>query len=248
MDTYADARNERQAIESVCEILLSNGIEIDPDNIQKTDALITMRTVREFGMEEALAQTFLGIVEVIDKGTIYIYENAHRGSAEFSSAGDFEIWLNEGAITNTNESSEKTIQSLLSNLQLAGISFDINYDEKRETVIAVSMYKNAEIFNCSMDFVFREGSLRTVAGRYLTGIEDADASTEISQTETALLAFLAAVKRGDIECTEIVSVESGYLHSVVGSFGEGVISPVWMIATDQAKYAVDSSTGEIRLL
>ena len=245
IDNYAEAQSERQTIENVCAILYTNGITVDPGSIKTSGVLRTMRTAHEAEQEAIIANAFLGQVDMPDQGVISFYENTARGTAEFYTAGYFEIHLNEGVITDLN-GSLRTVRELINEMKLETLTPVLYQETESETVMAVSAYRGAGVFNSSIEFVFSGGSLLTVKGRYLTGMEPAEDGVEISNVSTALLGFLAAVKKGEIECTEIQSVESGYHHSVVGSFGEGVISPVWLITTADWRYIVDSATGDIR--
>ena len=246
-DRYDDARNERQAIENLCAILMSNGIAIDPDSIKPAGELRAMRTARDVETEAAIANAFLEQVEMTGQGVIYLYDNAERGMAKFYSACDFEIQLNEGVII-SDDNTLKTVRQLLRDMKIEASMLTVSIEPDSEIVTVVNTYRDAGIFNGSIDFIFEGGSLRTVIGRYVTGVELLGEGTVISHAGTALLEFLAAVKRGDIECESILSVEAGYLQSVVGPFGEGIIAPVWLITTGAGQYTVDSATGEIRPL
>ena len=245
IDTYADARDERQAIENACAILQLNGISINPDSIKTANSLRTMRTERGVEPEAAIAYAFLGTADMTDQGVIYLYENADRGTAEFFTAGIFEVHLNEGVITNEN-GTLRTVRELLQSMKLETSEIAARSESGGETVTVVSAYRGVSIFNCTIDFVFSGSSLISVSGRYVTGIEPAEDGAVISSVSTALLGFLASVKNGDVECMEILSVEAGYHHNVVGSFGEAEIAPAWLITTANAKYIIDSVTGEIR--
>ena len=249
-DNYADSRSERQAIDNVCAVLRSNDISIEPGCIKADNSLRTMRTAREAVPEADAASALLGSVEMTDQGGgIHLYENPERGTATFSSAGDFEFQLKEGVIQ-SGEGAQQTVRGLLRDMKLeeAALSAEADKDNDREAVAVISAYKGASFFNFTIDFEFVGGSLRTVKGRYVTGIEPLDGGEKISHVSTALLEFLAAVKRGEAECGRIDGVESGYQHSVTSSFDEGMITPAWLITTDAGRYLMDDATGDIRLM
>ena len=245
MDNNAVAREEWQAILRVCEILQSNGIAIDPENIVRAASISAMRTTRGIELEAAIAGLFLGDAKMTDQGVIYLFENPDKGTAEFYSAGDFEIRLHDGVIT-YDASAVRTVGELLRSMEYEKLAFDISFDEESDCVRVVSLYDNAKIFNSTIEFAFSGNSLQTVKGRYVTGIVPIVQGEQISNVSTALLEFLSATVRGDIDCYEITMVESGYQHSVVGSFGDGVMAPVWMITTDAGRYIVDSAAKEVR--
>ena len=247
IDTYADAQNERQALQNVCSVLRSNGIAINPENIKDSEVLSTMRTAREVESEAIIAEALLGQVEMSDQSVIYLYENTEKGTAEFYSGGDFYIQLHEGVIPNS-DGSVATVREILRNMKLETTAATVIVETEAETVAVLGTYRGTSVFNCTIDFVFSGGNLKTVKGRYLTGIEPVLDGADLSNVSTALLEFLAVVKRGDIRCYEIRSVEAGYMHDVVGSFGEGIITPVWLLTTDSGRYVVDSATGEVRTI
>jgi hypothetical protein len=177
-------------------------------------------------------------------GIICLYENVERGTAEFYSAGDFEIRLNDGVITSEN-GTLRTVQLLLRDMGIDTISHTVSSSQESEILTFTGAYKGAGIFNCTTEFIFSGGSLQTVKGRYITGVEPAEDGKEIMQVGTTLLGFLAWVRSGNAECANIYSIEAGYQHSVSGSFGEGVITPAWLVVTDTGRYIVDDATGEI---
>ena len=245
IDAVADTRSERQAIENACEILTLGGITISPESIKTSGAIRTMRTMRDNAAEAAIANAALGTVEMTDQGVICHYENAEHGTAEFNSAGDFDIQLNDGAIPNNADGKLKSAQNLLRKMKIEASYIYISNNEETETVVAICAYKKASIFNCVIEFHYSGESISSVRGRCVTGIDANEDGDEISTVATILLSFLALHKRGDVECTKITSVEAGYQYHATGSFGEGIITPAWLITTDTGRYIIDDTTREI---
>ena len=244
-DNYTDAQSLREAVENACTILQLSGISINPDDVRTGSEIRTMRTSRVRETEEVIAYAVLGASTLIDQSVIYIYENPERGTVEFYSAGVFEIRLNEGVITSEG-GVLSTAQNLLRDMKLDTTIYTSAPGSQRYEVTFLCRYRDASIFNCSIELTFENGSLLMIRGRYVPGIEPMENGTELSQVGTALLGFLAAVKRGDITCERIYRVEAGYLHRVVGPFGEGVLTPAWMFDTDTGRYITDVETGETR--
>ena len=245
VDTIADARSERLVIENACAILRLGGIAVEPDSIRSIDALRTMRAVRDHEAEETIARAVLGAVVMTDLGVIFRYENPDNGVADFYSAGDFEIQINEGVATNA-WGTLRSVQRILSDMKLDTSEIVLSGEPGSEVVTAVAAYRGASIFNCAIEFVFSGVNLETVKGRYVTGIEAAEDGAVISSPSAALFDFLAAVRRGEAESTRIYSVESGYqFHHAGGSLGESLIMPAWLITADTGRYIIDSATGDI---
>jgi hypothetical protein len=249
IDTVADARSERQAVENVCAILRAGGIMIEPDDVVTGVAIRTMRAARVSEAEAQIARAVLGHAVLTEYGIIHLYENPDRGFAEFRSAGVFEIHLNEGVITNST-GTLRAVQRVLRDMRFETSDLAVAGEPGYETVTAVGAYRGVSIFNCSIEFVFAGGSLEVVRGRHIAGIELAEDGADLSQVGTALLGFLAEVRREsreDVVATRIYGVEPGYQYRVVGSFGEGILVPAWLITTDTGNYIIDCETGEISL-
>ena len=248
IDAVADARDEREALENACAILRAGGVTIYPDNVRAASAIRPMRTARAIEVEEAIARAVLGPVAMTDYGVIYVYESPEWGTAEFAFAGEFEIRVNAGAVTNES-GSLRTVQVLIREMGLEAMEFSVYLGSDGDMVTAVVAHRDGSIFNCTIDFFFSDGSLQTVRGRYVAGIVPAEDSAFTSPVGTALLGFLAAVRdeeREYIVATRIFNVEAGYLHRVVGILGEGVLDPAWRITTDAGLYFVVDATGEVR--
>ena len=244
IDRTDDLHEERQAIEYACAVMRSGGITIYPDAVITNNTIRKMRTVREDGAEAMIARAALGQTVMTDLGVIFRYENEQRGTAEFYSAGDFEIRFSHGVIRNEN-GTLRAVQDLVRNMGFETASQSVSVSQEFETVTVIESYKGASIFNCTTEFTFSGGSLQTIIGRHITGVEPAEDGARIMQAGTALLGFLAWVRSGNAECTKIDKVEAGYQHRVSGSFGEGVLAPAWLITTDTARYIIDDETGEI---
>lgn len=239
-DTVADARGERQALADVCTVLSNSGISLDPENIKTAGAIKMMRTARSLDSEATIARAVLGDAEVTE-GAIYRYVSEGRGTAEFSSAGNFEIQLSAGTFTDSGNA-VKAVKKLLRSMKIETSEI---LETDGDTVAAVCAYGGVSIFNCTIEFTFSGGSLVTIVGKNITGVEAADNTMSISTPGTVLLGFLASVLEGDVVCTSIEGIEAGYQHHIAGSFGEGVISPAWLINTDSGRYIVDDASGEI---
>ena len=244
IDSYADARSERQAAANACTVLTHRGISIDPDSIKTSGAIKVMRTARDLNAEALIAGVVLGDTVISDRGAIYSYESEGRGVAEFSSGGKFEMHLSDGVVTMSG-SAEKTVQKLLRSMKIEISELKSKYIQGGEMLTAVCAYKGVSIFNCTITFTFVGEELKSIDGKYVTGIETAEDGAEVSTAGTVLLGFLASVLKGDPECSAISYVEAGYQSYVAGPFGEGFIAPAWLIVTDTGRYIVDDASGEI---
>jgi len=239
-DSVTDARSERQALENAVTVLENAGIIIDPSDIITHGTLRTMRTTRNIEAEERIAQAALGSTVMTEHGLIYVHES-DRGRASFGHDGTFDISLNEDVVTNAN-GTLRAVERLLRDMRIEVLDNLHLYGRPgAETVVADLAYKGVGVFNSAIRFEFIDGSLRAITGRNITVIETAEDTTEISSVSTALLGFLAEVRRGDYEAMWIKRVEAGYFYRV----GEGVLVPVWLITANGIDYIIDGETGNI---
>ena len=244
IDSFADARSERQAVANACTVLSHRGISIDPETVRTAGAIRTMRTARDLSAEALIAGVVLGDTVISDRGAIYSYESEGRGVAEFSSGGKFEMHLSDGVVT-ISGSAEKTVQKLLRAMKIETSALSSSSERGSETLIAVCSYKGVSIFNCTIGFTFVGEDLKSIDGKYVSGIETAEDGAEVSTAGTVLLGFMASVLKGDRECSRIESVEAGYQSYLAGPFGDGFIAPAWLIVTDTGRYIIDDASGEI---
>ena len=199
-DRADDARREKRVIENVCAVMVSNGIQLSPDDISVNMRLRAMKTVRSQQAEQTIAQAVLGPVFITDRGgNIYQYENQNSGSAVFDSAGGFTISVNAGVVSGDG-GAEAEVNKLLRAMKLETMALSTKGGAGSEIVTAVCAYKKADIFNCTVRFTFIGGSLREIAGRYAPGIAPEENGAAISPVSTALLQFLAFVKSGETVC------------------------------------------------
>ncbi|MCL2409973.1 MAG: hypothetical protein FWC96_10265 [Oscillospiraceae bacterium] len=245
-DSGIEARNERQELENISAILLEGGITLDTGGVQTRGELRTMRTVRDIEAEAGIARAVLGQTYITEDGGMIYVHRSDRGMATFSSAGFFEINLYENVITNVRGTMQAA-ESLLGDMGIETSRLSLSGGVGYETVSAVSAYRGSSVFNGVIDFIFIDGSLRRIEGTYITGVEDAEDGETVSSVSTALLDFLAWVRKGETDSTRIYSVEAGFFYREAGR-GEGVLTPTWLISADNGRqYLIDDATGEIWL-
>ena len=247
IDTAEEAHSQKKALENVCELLRLGGISVKPEVIGGFSPLAEMKTTRDTAAEALFTSVTLGETEITDQGVIYLYESPERGRAEFYSAGDFEMWINQGAVTSSNDK-VRTVKKLLREMKLEASQILSVTEAQREYITVRCAYRKASVFNYSVEFIFNGDDLESIKGRYITGIVNTENGETLSTPGTALLGLLRAVKRGEVSCDSIDSVEAGYFYLVAGSFGEGSIIPAWCISTNTGSFIYNERTGEISLL
>ena len=100
------------------------------------------------------------------------------------------------------------------------------------------------VYNAVLQFEFSDSSLSMISGTRL--FDNLTKSTESSGMDSVsvLLRFIEIVRSEGFICSQINSVEPGYLMSVTRS-GEAELAPVWRIETDAGALMIDAETGKV---
>ena len=232
-DSIENSRSERIQLENLTAVFNASGIILDPDNIRNVRTpLPAMRSSRNIQTEERIAQAVLGSVDIAEHGVIINEFTRHgAGTATFYSGGNFDIMLYDGVISSDDEA--ETVRRILNDM---GIEVSDVFESEYGIFTAFVAYRGFRIFNNTIRFIFGNGSLRAVFGRYIAAIEPADDS-EIPSVITSLLAFLAYADGPD----EILQVEAGF-YSESGMIGDGFLKPVWLISTNSGRRHIANGT------
>ena len=105
------------------------------------------------------------------------------------------------------------------------------------------MWEGAPVFSCQVSLTWSGSVLTQVEGSRLSGESAAGSSSTLLSTLTVLMRFLAGVSQNGYICSQIRSMEDGYLAS--GSTRSVQLTPVWRISTDTGDYFVDAVTGTV---
>lgn len=227
-------------------LLLQNGISLDIKSIEEAGEMYTMESFRVVTQEQKLANTLLGTTVLTVRGNNYTY-TGESGHALFTNGGEFQVLFTPGMAAGGG-STRSTVRRLLGMMDLEAriLSGDDenDADADTETMTAVCVWNGSEIFNCRMRFVFKDGKLTEISGKYAPNIKETSSKTDMTSCATAVLRFLEEIRSGTYECTEITDIKPGYM--LTASFGDGSLDPTWRIAADTGIYYVNALTGSIQ--
>ena len=239
----SSAQYQDQAMTDVLEVLERNGIHLDQEGIPESFCT-PMVLQRDQEGEPALAVALLGPVEAQDLGSGRHRYRSGLGTAEFRSNGNFNFEFEAGALTVEAGSNEQA--HALACMELLGFEGEVlslEEDGASRTVVLRQVWERIPVFSCTVRLTYQDGQLRSIVGERLMGTpaEDSEGGTAIS-VPTALLRFLSGIhSMGDV-CSEITSIQSGYLLSVSDTVR---LTPAWYISTDTESYYLDGLTGAL---
>jgi hypothetical protein len=221
-------------------LLEQNGVALDIRSIRDGGELYTLSYNRDTTSEQALANVLLGSTVSGQSGSSYTSDS---GQAVFDGTGAFTFRLSPGVVTDS-EGAENAARKLLGLMNLEAEIDTVRQDGAIKTVTAVCTRNGADIFNDTIIFSFKDGNLEEISGTYIPGVVMTAQKTEMNSCASALMSFLAEVRKGNYQCSEIESVEPGYRVTAV-LLGGGSLGPVWRVVTDTGTVFVDALTGKV---
>ena len=235
------ATERSRTIESLQAVMSASGINFSDNAVNNVAVLDAYVTSQDAFAEAVIARTILGDCEPAqsDGGQVY---TGSRGTATFNSRGVFLIDLSESFVP-SGATAERAVKKLLKSMSIDTNEPAATIFGDTTIVIAQCTWRGSPIFNCTVTFTFVGNELISVEGRRPSGVSEAPEISSISFS-TAVLSFLRYERAQDIGSTVIVSIAPGYRMNV-GAFGDGSLTPGWLIVTDTGPYFADASTGEI---
>lgn len=244
-DHITDRVVYRQEMRDIQSLMEQNGIEIDINEISNDTELIQYHTQRMNDKEAEIAYIFLGETTIEDKGgNIYKY-SGESGFATFRSSGEFEIELNNSGIYLDNNVNTM-VKRLSKDLGVVAENFQILNENENILITVTCSSAGKLVFNCQISYVFTDDHLVKIVGRRFDYIEQDQVNTEILTAATALMRFLTYVDEVDYACSKIVSIQVGYFMSGIVP-GEGKLTPIWLISTDNDNFFVNAVTGDVEI-
>ncbi|MDR2420897.1 MAG: hypothetical protein LBD49_02165 [Oscillospiraceae bacterium] len=241
LSSIGESSERRGILSDLRTVFESSGIRLAGELPSSSESLRPLSAERDAFGEAAIARAALGECAPSGDGGARALYTGERGAAEFNARGEFKIEFAEPYSPRGDVSS--ATKRLLRDMGIDAAAPALSESGGIVTATSVFLYKGAPAFNCAISFEFEDGRLLRVTGRRPSGIKDAPAAS-LRSLPTALLGFLTFARGGGTDCSEIASVTAGYRFAV-SAFGEGALSPGWLLDTDAGGYFIDASTGEV---
>ena len=224
-----------RSVEQLSLLLAKNGIAFDPSLLPGKASLPAAELTHDGAAEAAFARALLGgdaaVRSVSGGGSVY---ESEFGSLQFRANGTVD-----GKVSRPAEDLPELLRGTLSDF---GYRLDAAASGDTGTVSAVREAEGVKIFNAPLTFTLESGVLTSVSGSFLSSVTLASSAID-ADAVSALVRFLDYRNSNGLVCTEITSVECGYL--LQSSAASAALVPAWHITTDVSEYYVNSATGEI---
>ncbi len=214
----------------------SGEVALFADAIPRGVSLPEAEPKRDMSAEARFAETLLGEGLSVDSGGGIYHYRSESGSCTFRGSGSVDALLSR-KVDDPAAFCRK-------------VCADFGYGELYELldasggmVTAVRMLDDAPVYDCTLTFRFRENTLISVSGIFLSlpsSFEHYSASDPI----TALVRFFDYRSASGVVCTEVTGVRCGYLLES-GSSGTQRLLRAVCIDTDVYSYCVLEENGEV---
>lgn len=243
-DAMSDRRTERETFDNLSALCEKSGVSLKADVPAPDTEATAYAAKRSVDAEKKLAERLLGETESRESGgNVYSY-TGERGTAVFRTGGEFSATIDTNDLHADGDPAKYAVK-LLQEAGLTAEAVEMPGAPGETRVLAVCTRDRVRIWNCAVDIVFDGNScIREMEGRvYCVGSARAS-GTKTTSAPTAVVAFISAVRSGEVSCTEVRSVELGYVMTST-PFGETELSPAWRVSADSGEYYIDAGTGEL---
>lgn len=237
-DAMEAQRNASETTASITARLEENGIRVADGAIRLQDAPIPCVLTRDILREGEKVKKLIGDYTPEDVGGNIFFYRGEKGQALLRGSGELDALIDNHAVP-VRGSEERTAQRLLQQIGVAAIPIE----ETRE----IEFYCSCEglpVYNAVLQFDFADNSLSMVSGTRLFDNLTKNAERRGMDSVSVLLRFIEIVRSEGFICSQINSVQPGYLMSVTRS-GEAELTPVWRIETDAGALMIDAETGKM---
>ena len=239
-------RYEQSALTQAIQVLERSGIQVSQSGLEDAQDLPPQSVERDTQREQALAAALLGesVTPENQGGGLYTYRG-RRGEVSIRAGGALSAWMEQDEAWNTGDPQGQAA-GLLEAMGIEARLLDVQLDQGTGTVRFGQMWRGAPLFSCQTVFTYEDGRLTGLEGVLLAADPGQAAAGQGAAITlpTALLRFLDAVLTSGEVCSQVTSMQPGYLleQSFSGSVS---LCPAWLISSNTADYYLDAVTGEL---
>lgn len=226
--------NERR-IEQLCTLFEKNGVDFDRALLPDEESHLSLSPERNAAREEAFASALLGTATASDPGGVSRFTGEY-GSCSIRSGG-----MVDALVSRPVDDPEGFCRQLFKTFGYAQLSSQLTNGSG--SVTAVRSEKGQLIFNASLTLTFSDSSLTGVSGTFLPTLDESRRADGLDAVD-ALVHFLDYCSASGVVCTEVRTLDEGYLLQT-SSASPLRLQSVWRISTDVSSYYVNCKTGEI---
>lgn len=226
-----------RSVEQLVTLYEANGVTLDAALLSREEEPFSAALDRNSAQEASFAAALLGDgVSVSESGGgVYRYTSEY-GYCSIRAGGSVECVLSR-AVDDPADFCRALFDSF------GYESVDSTLANGSGSITAVRSTETGPVFNATLTLTFSRSSLLSVSGTFLSALSEgarADGLDAIS----ALVRFLDYRSASGLVCTEILSVDSGYLLQSSATTPLRLL-PVWRVGTNVNSFYVNCKTGEV---
>lgn len=203
---------------------------------------------RDLEAEQKLAAALLGSEVDADNqgGGLYLYRSK-LGELSLRAGGELSAQLAQDEHWRT-DSPESHAAGLLRAMELTARQTGVTTQGTETVVRFRQLLDRIPVFSCEVEFVYKDGLLRTVRGTLLPAGQTVQEAGSALTLPTALMRFLDGITATGDVCSSIQSMEAGYRISSQPLSGGVRLTAVWLVSSNTADYYLDGATGALTRL
>lgn len=226
-----------RTVEQLCELFERSGVSFDRALLPENSDVYALSPERSSTREMAFAKSLLGDdVSAFDSGGGISRYSSSLGSCSLRSGGTVDAVLSRPL----NDAAQFS-RELFRSFGYEEVSSSLNGGSG--SVTGMRRSKNGPIYNAALTLTFTDSTLTNVSGTFLSDLDEGR-RTDGLDAISALVRFLDYCGVSGVVCTEVSTLDSGYLLQSSASAPLRLI-PVWRITTDVNNYYVNCKTGEV---
>lgn len=224
-----------RAVDQLVTLYEASGITLDRSTLTQDETLFSAETQRDSARETAFAEALLGSVSVSESGGVTRYTGTD-GSCIIRTGGTVDA-----SLTRSVSDPEVFCDELFKSFGYARTRALLSGGSG--SITGVRHTGERSVFNAPLTLTFSEGTLTAVTGTFLPPLSESRRTDGVDAV-SALVYFLDYRNSSGAVCTQIASVEHGYLLQSSAAAQVSLL-PVWCITTDVNSYYVNCLTGEV---
>ena len=231
--------SRRDTTEMLTALLGERGVTVGPDVTLLQDCPAQCTVARDLDLEQRRIQNLLGNHSSEDLGGSIWFYASENGQVRMRGTGEIDILLS-GAGVLRGRSPEKVTETLFSQAEVSLVKTE----ETENSLTFCCSWNGFPVYNALLNVDYTRERVSMISGTIVFNVEtETDAGAGMDSV-SALVRFMDLMLDGDLTCSRLDSLTSGYYLSVTIS-GESTLTPVWRFATDVRDYYINAVSGRI---
>ena len=242
-DRAESRRSAQEALDTAKAIIAGKGIAVGDALESYVETPSVYRLRRDLVQEEEKIRELLGKCSASDMGGNIWFYNAAGGQASLRGTGELDVLFSGNGYDGS--SPEKTAEKVLARLgmELGETSTVARESGGADVLEVTAAWNGGPVYNAKMKLSFDDDALLMATGTRLLDHAENLGTAGVMDMLTVTMRFMEVLEQEGRVCSELLSMDVGYLMSVTVS-GESTLTPVWHFLTDTGDIYINALTGK----